>query len=88
MRLDNELSEEHLNMMEYQRISVQLVPPCNYRTNLADRAMQTCNYLIAGLSCTDPSLPMILWDTFIPQANIAINLIRNSRIKPKLSDYT
>ena len=41
MRLDNEVSEEHLNMLEEQVLTVKLVPPCNHRQNLAERAMQT-----------------------------------------------
>ena len=37
-------------------------------------------HLIVGVSGYYPSLPMILWDAFIPQVNITINLLRNSRI--------
>ena len=74
--------------LEEQGITVQFVPPCNHMQNLAKCAIQTCkNNTIAGLSGSCPSFPMILWDAFIPQANITINLLRNSKINPKLSDY-
>ena len=88
MRLDNEVSEEHLSMLEEQMLKVQLVSPCNHRKNLAKCAIQTCNnHLIAGLSGVDTCFPVMLWDAFIPQANITINLLRKYRTNPKLSTY-
>ena len=88
MQLDNEVSEECLNMLEEQALKVQLVSPCNHRKNLAERAIKTCkNCLIAVLSGVDSSFPMTLWDAFIPQEKNTINLLRNSIINPKLSSY-
>jgi len=88
IRIDNEVSKDHLALLEQQELKVQLVPPYNHRQNLAERAIQTYkNHFIAGLSSTDPSFPLILWDTLIPQANITLNLLRSSRINPKLSAY-
>ena len=86
MQLDNESSEEYLNMLRDQGLAVQLALPCNHRKNISEHTIQTCkNHLIAGISGADPSFPMTLWDELIPQANITINLLRNSRINPKLS---
>ena len=52
MRLDNEVSEEHINMLEDQGLTVQLVPLCNKRQNLAYCTIQTRkNRLIVGLMC-------------------------------------
>ena len=39
---------------------------------------------MSGFSGADLSFPMIALDTFMPQANIKINLLLNSRINPKL----
>ena len=79
IRLDNEISNEHMNLLEEKlQLKVQLAPPHNHRQNLAERAIQICkNHFIAGLSGADPSFPIILWDTLIPQANITINLLRD-----------
>ena len=61
IRLDNEISKEHLALLEQQGLKVQLVPPHNHRQNLAERAIQTYkNHLIAGLSGADPSFPLSL----------------------------
>ena len=61
IRLDNEISKEHLSLLEQVGLKVQLVPPYEHRQNLAERAIQTCkNHLIAGLSGADPSFPLIL----------------------------
>ena len=76
MRLCNEVSEEHLNMLKYQGLTVQLVLPCHHRQNLAEYAIQTHkNHLMAGISGADPSFPMKIWDTFILQEKITINLL-------------
>ena len=39
------------------------------------------------LSGTDPEFPKNCWDLLVPQANISLNLLRSSRIQPKLSAY-
>jgi hypothetical protein len=44
--------------------------------------------LIAGLCSTDKSFPMHLWDRLLPQAVITLNMLRTSRINPKLSAAT
>ena len=45
------------------------------------------NHFIAMLSGTDPDFPTNCWDLLIPKANISLNLLRASRIQPKLSAY-
>jgi hypothetical protein len=44
--------------------------------------------LIAGLCSTDKSFPMHLWDRILPQAVTTLNILRTSRINPKLSAAT
>ena len=39
IRLDNEISREHLNLLENLDLKVQLVPPYKHRQNLAERAI-------------------------------------------------
>jgi hypothetical protein len=44
--------------------------------------------LIAGLFTTDKSFLMHLWDILLPPAVITLNMLRTSRINPKLSAAT
>ena len=56
------------------------------RTNAAERAIQTYKYhLISGLSSCDLNFPLHLWDRLIPHATLTLNLLRPSRINPRLS---
>jgi hypothetical protein len=60
-----------------------------HRANAAERAIRTFkNHFIAGLCSTDKLFPLNLWDQLLPQAEITLNLLRTSRINPKLSAYT
>ena len=87
-RLDNECSTSLREYMSDNDVQVQLVPPGMHRANSAERAIRTFkNHLTAGLCSTDPSFPVNLWEKIIPQAVISLNLLRASRINPKLSAY-
>jgi hypothetical protein len=61
-----------------------------HRRNAAERAIQMFkNHFSAGLCSVDPYFPLRLWDRFLPQATITLNLLlRQSRINPKVSAYT
>ena len=70
-------------------MSFQLVPPHIHRRNAAERAIRTFkNHFIAGLASTDKLFPLHLWDRLVPQAEITLNLLRNSRLHPHLSAYS
>jgi len=87
-RLDNECSQLLKDYMWEENIDFQRVPPGIHRRNAAERAIRTFkNHFIAGLSTVDPDFPMRLWDKLLPQAFITLNLLRGSRINPKLSAY-
>jgi len=59
-----------------------------YRRNAAERAIRTFkNHFIAILYSTDPDFLLRLWDRLLPQALTTLNLLRGSRINPKLSAY-
>ncbi len=56
------------------------------RRNSSERAIRTFkDHFIAGLSGTDPDFPLHLWDQLLPQALITLNLLRGSKINPRLS---
>jgi hypothetical protein len=77
------------NFFTVNNIAYQLVPPHCHRRNAAERAIRTFKeHFVAGLSSVDPSFPMHLWDRFLPQAEITLNLLRTSRLHPQLSAAT
>jgi hypothetical protein len=87
-KLDNEASEALKAHMTEQDIDFQLVPPNIHRRNAAERAIRTWkNHFIAGLCSTDRNFPLHLWDRLLPQALLSLNLLRSSRINPKLSAW-
>ena len=62
--------------------------PHIHQRNSAERAIQTFkNHFIAALACTDPNFPMSNWCRLLPRAELTLNLLRPSRLNPKLSAY-
>jgi hypothetical protein len=89
MKLDNEASKLLKTYLHQQDITFQLVPSYSHRRNSAERAIRSFkDHLIAVLCSTDKSFPMHLWDRLLPQAVITLNMLRTSRINPKLSAAT
>jgi hypothetical protein len=89
MKLDNEASKLLKSYLHQQDITFQLVPPYSHRQNSAERAIRSFkDHLIAGLCSTDKSFPMHLWDRLLQQAVMTLNMLRTSRINPKLSAAT
>ena len=69
-------------------VDFQLVPLHDHQRNAAERAICTFkNHLIAGIVSTDKEFPLNLWDRLIEQAVLTLNLLRGSRLNPKLSAY-
>jgi hypothetical protein len=88
-KVDNEASKLLKEYLYKQDITFQLVPPYSQRRNSAERAIRSFkDHLIAGLCSTDKYFPMHLWDRILPQAVITLNMLRTSRINPKLSADT
>jgi hypothetical protein len=89
MKLDNEASKLLKAYLHQQDITFQLFPPYIHRRNAAERAIRSFkDHSIAGLCSTDKSFQMHLWDILLPQAVITLNMLRTSRINPKLSAST
>ena len=84
--LDNEASELLKDTMKANKVTYELVPPHQHRRNAAVRAICTLkNHLISGLATCHPDFPLREWDRFLTQCELIVNLLRNSRINPKLS---
>ena len=86
--LDNECSEDMKTTFRENDVIFQLVPPYVHRRNAAERAIQTWkDHFMAGLAACDPNFPIREWDRLLPQADISLNLMRQSRRFPNLSAY-
>jgi hypothetical protein len=86
--LDNEASADLKKGLKKYGLEYQLVPPHVHRRNAAERAIQTFkNHLLAFLATCDPEFPISEWDRLLFQAELTLNLLRSSRVNPKLSAY-
>jgi hypothetical protein len=85
-KLDNEAPGKLQTFMQQKDVSFQLVPPRQHRRNAAERAIATWNdHFVATRVTTDPAFPLHLWCRLIDQASTTLNLLRQSRINPRLS---
>ncbi len=67
-------------------MDIQLVPPHNHRVNAAERAITTFKeHFVAALATVDMICPLQLWDKFLPQVKLTINLLRFSHHNPHVS---
>jgi hypothetical protein len=88
-RLDNEASQLIKAYLHEYNINFQLVLPYSCIRNAAERAIVSFkDHFIAGLCSTNKAFPMHLWDILLPQVVIKLNMLRTSRINPKLSAST
>jgi len=59
-----------------------------HRRNKAERAIRTWkNHFIATLAGVDPDFPMCAWNELIKQAEITVNLLRESPTNPRASAW-
>jgi hypothetical protein len=84
--MNNEASAALKEFFTEKEMSYQLVPPHCHITNAAERAIRTFKeHLKSGLDTVDPDFHIHLWDRLLPQAEITLNLLRDSRLHPQLS---
>ena len=83
---NNECPAGLKQVMQNAVVAFQLVPLHLQRTNVAEHAIDTYkDHLISGLSSCNPSFKLHLWDRLISQSTLTLNLLRQSRINPRLS---
>jgi hypothetical protein len=86
--MDNEASAELKRALKECEVDYQLVPPHLHRRNAAERAIRTFkNHFLSCLATCDPDFPISEWDRILPQAELTLNLLRSSRVNPKLSAH-
>jgi hypothetical protein len=67
-------------------MDIHLVPPHNHHVNAAKQAIATFKeHFIAGLATVDKHCPLQLWDEFLPQVELTLNLLCFSRRDPSKS---
>ena len=87
-KLDNEASKQLIEAIERNDCDYQLAPAYDHRTNSAERAWQTLkNHFLSTLYGVDPDFPKNQWDRLLPQAVMTLNMMRPSRINPRISAY-
>jgi hypothetical protein len=88
VKLDNETSGIMRESFKQLNMEVQFVAPNNHRQNAAERDIRTFkNHFIATLATADPGFPMSEWDLLLPQAEMTLNLMRPSRMRPNVSAW-
>jgi hypothetical protein len=68
-----------------KEMNFHLVPPHCHRTNAAEIAIRTFKENFKAVATVAPDFPVHLWDRLLPQAEITLNLLRASRLYPRLS---
>ena len=87
-RMDNEVSDIFKAFLQSQQITLELTPAHVHRRNAAERAIRTWkNHFMSGLASLNPRFPMRYWSYLLPQSEMTLNLLRPSRLNPKLSAY-
>jgi hypothetical protein len=76
---DNECSKTVEAYIKSNKMDIHLVPPHNHQVNTAKRAIATFKgHFIAGLATGDRNCPLQLWDEFLHQVKLTLNLLRFS----------
>ena len=86
--MDNECSKEMKTALTKYKMNYQLVPPDSHRRNAAERAIRTFkNHFLSCLATCHKHFPIREWDRLLPQAVMTLNMLRNTRLNPKLSSH-
>jgi hypothetical protein len=84
--MDNECSAAVKKYTKSENINIQLVPLHNHRVNAAEHAIATFKeHFIAALATMDTHCPLQLWDEFLPQVEITLNMLCFSQQNPNKS---
>ena len=87
--LDNESSTELEDYISRdESITLQKVPPNNHRANRSERHIRTFKeHTISTLASTDDRCPDALWEDFLQQILLTLNLLLPWKLNPALSAY-
>jgi len=75
--MDNECSKAVEAHIRSNKMDTHLVPPLNHRVNAAKRAIAIFKeHFISALATVDKDCPLQLWDDFLPQVELTLNLLQ------------
>ncbi len=79
--MDNECSKTMEKHIRANRMNIQLVSPHNHQVNATERAFAIFlkEHFLAALATVDMLCPLQLWDEFLPQVELTLNLLRFSQ---------
>jgi hypothetical protein len=85
--MDNECSNAIKKYIRANKMDIQLVPLHNLRVKAAELAISTFkeHFIATALATVDTLYPLQLWDKFLPQVKLTLNLLRFSCRNPALS---
>jgi hypothetical protein len=84
--IDKECSKEVEKHIRTNKMDIQLVLPQNHHVNAAERAITTFNkHSVAALATVDMLCPLLIWNEFLPQVELILNLFCFSCRKPHVS---
>jgi hypothetical protein len=84
--MDNECSKAVEKHIRANKMTIQLVPPHNHCISAAKQAIGTFKEcFVAALATVDNLCPLQLWDEFLPQVKLTLNLICFSCHNPLIS---
>jgi hypothetical protein len=87
--MDNKCLKAVEKHIHHNTVEIQLVPPHNHRVNVAKRAIGTFKeHFVAALATVDMNCPLQLWDEFLPQVELTLNLLRSHIAIPKFWQIT
>ena len=85
-RIDNKCPKALKQIFRENSVEFQLCPPNKHHNNQSDKDIDNWKcHLLEGLSGLEPNLPLHIWCYLLPQATQILNLLRRSRINPRLS---
>ena len=74
--MDSECSAAVEKYIRSEKFNIQLVPLYNHRVNTAERAIATFKeHFIAALATVNMHCPLQLWDEFLPQVKLTLNML-------------
>ena len=87
--LDREVSTDFKKtIVEDWCATYQLVPPNFHRRNLAERAICTFKaHFLVVLAGVYPNFPKFIWDNLLVQTELAINLLQQATLNPRMSAW-
>ena len=86
LRIDNECHKALHDFFRAKNVNFQLCLSNDHCTNQSEKEIDTWKFqFLAGISGVDPNFSIHLWCRLLLHATQTLNLLRRSRIKPRLS---